>query len=116
MCRCRGMSGFTRSIRSGIGSSSCNELVQAERRVDVRQLVRCAATCALTVAAVATIACATTPKPDPGEAVAVESRMQRYALALRSTNPDSVVAFYEPDGELVEPGMAALHGQTAIRA
>jgi uncharacterized protein (TIGR02246 family) len=71
---------------------------------------------AIVVVATAIVACATTPKPDPGETLAVESTMQRYARALRTTNPDSVLPFFEPDGELVEPGMAALHGHSEIRA
>ncbi|MEA2693240.1 MAG: hypothetical protein QOJ16_2627 [Acidobacteriota bacterium] len=57
--------------------------------------------------------------PAPGEADArreVEAAMQRYTMLLRTGPPDALAALFTADGELLEPGMAALHGREAIRA
>jgi uncharacterized protein (TIGR02246 family) len=47
---------------------------------------------------------------------AVERAMQGYAAALRDGTPDRVASWYAADGELLLPGLAALHGRDAIRA
>ena len=47
---------------------------------------------------------------------AVEAAMQSYASALRSAPAATIAGYYAPDGELLLPGMAPLHGPAAIRA
>jgi uncharacterized protein (TIGR02246 family) len=47
---------------------------------------------------------------------ALLAAMQRYTGFLKSVNSDSVAASFTADGELLEPGMAPLHGRSAIRA
>jgi len=41
--------------------------------------------------------------------------MEHYATLTRTGPVDSIVAAYIPKGELLEPGMNALHGREAIR-
>jgi len=42
--------------------------------------------------------------------------MQQYTTLLRTGPVDAQVAMFTPDGELLEPGMAPLHGRDAIKA
>jgi uncharacterized protein (TIGR02246 family) len=46
----------------------------------------------------------------------VEAAMQRYTALLHTGPVDAQVALFTPDGELLEPGMAPLHGREAIQA
>src|SRR5262249_57058060 len=46
----------------------------------------------------------------------VEAAMQLYTNLLRTGPVDAQVALFTQDGELLEPGMAALHGRDAIKA
>ena len=45
---------------------------------------------------------------------AVEKAMRDYAATLRSANTAAVTLSYTPDGELLLPGLPALHGHEAI--
>ena len=47
---------------------------------------------------------------------AVEEAMRAYAKTLQSGSPKEVAAWYTADGELLLPGVPALHGREAIRA
>jgi hypothetical protein len=42
--------------------------------------------------------------------------MQRYQVAARSVNPDSIAAFYAPTAVLFEPGIAPVRTRDSIRA
>lgn len=46
----------------------------------------------------------------------VAAAMAHYVALLRRVASDSVASMYTADGELLQPGMAALRGRTAIRA
>lgn len=46
----------------------------------------------------------------------VEAAMQRYTALLKTGPVDAQVALFTEDGELLEPGMAPLHGRSAIKA
>jgi uncharacterized protein (TIGR02246 family) len=46
----------------------------------------------------------------------VEAAMQQYTTLLKTGPVDAQVALFTQDGELLEPGMAPLHGRDAIRA
>jgi uncharacterized protein (TIGR02246 family) len=46
----------------------------------------------------------------------VEAAMQMYTALLKTGPVDAQVALYTADGELLEPGMAPLHGRDAIKA
>ena len=50
------------------------------------------------------------------ERQAVELAMKEYAEALRVGTPETVVAHYTIDGQLLLPGLAPLRGREAIRA
>jgi len=50
------------------------------------------------------------------ERQAVELAMKEYAEALRAGTPETVVAHYTIDGQLLLPGLAPLRGREAIRA
>jgi uncharacterized protein (TIGR02246 family) len=56
--------------------------------------------------------------PPPAEAAAreVEAAMQQYTVLLRTGPAEATAALFTADGELLEPGLAALHGREAIRA
>jgi uncharacterized protein (TIGR02246 family) len=45
----------------------------------------------------------------------VEAAMQRYTGLLKTGPPEALAASYTADGELLEPGLAALHGREAIQ-
>ena len=59
-------------------------------------------------------------RPEPAaDAVAraeVAAAMQRYQVAARSVNPDSIAAFYTPTAILFEPGIRPIHTRDSIRA
>ena len=61
---------------------------------------------------VSCFSCCSTHTLDDARTAVVES-MQRYDAALRGP-VDGVVAMYTEDGELLLPGMAAIHGQRAL--
>lgn len=42
--------------------------------------------------------------------------MQRYQVAARAVNPDSIAAFYTPTAVLFEPGINPVHTRDSIRA
>ena len=46
----------------------------------------------------------------------IASTMQRYQVAARSVNPDSIAAFYAPTGVLFEPGINPIRTRDSIRA
>jgi uncharacterized protein (TIGR02246 family) len=57
--------------------------------------------------------------PPVSEATArheVEAALQHYTALLRTGPVDAQVALFTQDGELLEPGMAPLHGREAIKA
>jgi ketosteroid isomerase-like protein len=50
------------------------------------------------------------------ESDAVARAMQRYQVAARSVNPDSIAAFYTPTAVLFEPGINPVRTRDSIRA
>ena len=65
-------------------------------------------------------ACTTSSRDaDTNQAVArqeVASAMQRYQVAARTVNPDSIAAFYTPQAMLFEPGIMPIQTRDSIRA
>jgi uncharacterized protein (TIGR02246 family) len=54
--------------------------------------------------------------PSPSSAATeIEAATQEYASLLKALDATALAAFYTPDGELLEPGMAALKGPKAIQ-
>jgi uncharacterized protein (TIGR02246 family) len=49
------------------------------------------------------------------ERQAVEQAMRDYAATLRAGTPEAVTMAYTADGELLLPGLPALHGRDAIK-
>lgn len=45
----------------------------------------------------------------------IEAALQRYTAAVKSGPVDAIVACYTEDADLLQPGMAPLHGRKAIR-
>ena len=63
-------------------------------------------------------ACRTGVRPDDGPEVtraAVRAAVARYVAASRTVNPDSIAAFFAPDGVLFEPGIAPIQSAASIR-
>ena len=52
----------------------------------------------------------------PDESDAVARAMQRYQVAARTVNPDSIAAFYTPTAVLFEPGINPIRTRDSIRA
>jgi uncharacterized protein (TIGR02246 family) len=53
---------------------------------------------------------------DPAQARReVEAAMQQYTALLKTGPPEALAALFTADGELLEPGLAPLHGPEAIR-
>jgi len=50
------------------------------------------------------------------ESDAVARAMQRYQVAARTVNPDSIAAFYTPTAVLFEPGIHPIRTRDSIRA
>jgi uncharacterized protein (TIGR02246 family) len=46
----------------------------------------------------------------------VVGHLERYVAASRAVNPDSIAAFFAPNGVLLEPGIAPIHSADSIRA
>lgn len=46
----------------------------------------------------------------------IAAAMERYQVAARSVNPDSIAAFYTPTAILFEPGIRPIHTRDSIRA
>ena len=68
--------------------------------------------------AVVVLACGPHSPGGAGSAAArhdVDAALAHYMLLLRTAPPDSTVAFYTSDGQLLEPGLA-LSGPAAIKA
>ena len=59
----------------------------------------------------------TTPTAGPAarEVHEVEAAMQQYTTLLRTGPAEATAALFTAEGELLEPGLAALHGREAIR-
>lgn len=55
------------------------------------------------------------PLPTASDREAVEKAMHDYAATLRSGTPEAVALSYTADGELLLPGLPALHGRDAIK-
>jgi hypothetical protein len=60
------------------------------------------------------------PAPDAARDAAIRdtvaAAMQRYQLAARSVNPDSIAAFFTPTAVLFEPGIHPVRTRDSIRA
>lgn len=54
--------------------------------------------------------------PDAAARDAVQAAQDHYIALIKRVNSDSLASLYTTDGELLEPGMAALNGREAIRA
>jgi ketosteroid isomerase-like protein len=58
--------------------------------------------------------------PDSARSAAIRdtitAAMQRYQMAARSVNPDSIAAFYTPMAVLFEPGINPVRTRDSIRA
>ncbi len=67
-------------------------------------------------AAAAAPSAATAPAADDSARREIEAAMQRYTALLKSGPVEALAGSYTADGELLEPGMAALHGREAIRS
>jgi uncharacterized protein (TIGR02246 family) len=90
-----------------------------ENRMRFRRMAVLAGALALLAGRPATLAAAEATPPVATEAAArheVEAAMQRYTTLLRTGPVDAQVALFVQDGELLEPGMAPLHGREAIKA
>jgi len=73
----------------------------------------------LIAAALGLAACSCLAAPPPASDAArhdVEAAMQQYTALLKTGPVDAQVAFFTQDGELLQPGMAPLHGRDAIKA
>ena len=46
----------------------------------------------------------------------IAAAMERYQVAARTVNPDSIAAFYAPDAVLLEPGINPIRTRDSIRA
>jgi uncharacterized protein (TIGR02246 family) len=69
---------------------------------------------------VAPLAAASTPASPAGAGAdarrEVEAAMQQYTVLLRTGPAEATAGLFTADGELLEPGLAAIHGREAIRA
>jgi len=67
---------------------------------------------------VAPLAAVSTPATPPGADARreVEAAMQQYTVLLRTGPAEATAGLFTADGELLEPGLAAIHGREAIRA
>lgn len=58
--------------------------------------------------------------PDPNEAAAtrdaIATTLQRYMVAARAVNADSIASFTAPTGMLLEPGITPIYTRDSIRA
>ena len=61
-------------------------------------------------------ACANPARDDAPARRAVADAMQRYQVAARSVNPDSMAALYTPTATLFEPGIMPVQTRDSIRA
>jgi uncharacterized protein (TIGR02246 family) len=59
---------------------------------------------------------ATSPPEEHPARQAIEGAMQHYTELLRTGPPEALAATFTAEGELLEPGMAAVHGRDAIRS
>ncbi len=65
------------------------------------------------------LGCGRTGAPGPAEGAArteIAAAMERYQVAARTVNPDSMASFYTPTAVLFEPGIQPIVGREAIRA
>src|SRR5215218_9235873 len=57
---------------------------------------------------------------DPAAAAAaraaIASTLQRYMVAARAVNADSIASFFAPTAVLLEPGISPVHTRDSIRA
>lgn len=61
-------------------------------------------------------AAASAPPPGADARREVEAAMQQYTVLLRTGPAEATAGLFTADGELLEPGLAAIHGREAIRA
>jgi ketosteroid isomerase-like protein len=69
------------------------------------------------------LSCTTSERPEPAAAAPtasaaraqVAAAMERYQVAARSVNPDSIAAFYTPTAILFEPGIQPIQTRDSIR-
>lgn len=58
--------------------------------------------------------------PDPNATAAtrdaIATTLQRYMVAARAVNAESIASFFSPTGMLLEPGIAPIHTRDSIRA
>lgn len=77
--------------------------------------------CARAVTLACVLSCrSAVERPDPATSTSVRAEvaaaMQRYQVAARSVNPDSIAGFYTPTAILFEPGIRPIHTRDSIRA
>ncbi len=54
--------------------------------------------------------------PDAETGLEISAAMERYQIAARTVNPDSMASFYTATATLFEPGIEPIVGREAIRA
>ena len=80
---------------------------------------RCAGLAAVVLAGLLAAVPAFAAEPAAGDAASrkeVEAATQEYTRLLKTGPPEASAALFAADGELLEPGMAALRGPEAIKA
>lgn len=68
------------------------------------------------LACLALSACTLTSREPASARREIVVAMERYQIAARSVNPDSIAAFYTTNGTLFEPGIRPVHTRDSIRA
>jgi uncharacterized protein (TIGR02246 family) len=68
------------------------------------------------VLAAALTSCTLTSREPASARTEVAEAMQRYQAAARSVHPDSIAAFFAPNGVLFEPGISPIRTRDSIRA
>jgi uncharacterized protein (TIGR02246 family) len=68
------------------------------------------------VLAAALTSCTLTSREPASARTEVAEAMQRYQAAARSVHPDSIAAFFAPNGVLFEPGINPIRTRDSIRA
>lgn len=70
----------------------------------------------LLVALAAVGGCTLTSREPASARAEIADAMQRYQAAARTVHPDSIAAFYAPNGTLFEPGINPVRTRDSIRA
>ena len=55
-------------------------------------------------------------RDDAATRATIAAEMERYQVAARLVNADSIAAFYAPNAVLLEPGIQPIRGRDSIRA